>query len=76
MQNRTYRAVQFALPDTIKVFYDDYLESKEMPEFETFFNGLVNNMEKYLTKLLESKEYSLLQAEVFQIRGYRERKIG
>ena len=35
-----------------------------MPDFETFFNRLIGNLDEYLTDVLESDEYSLLQAKV------------
>lgn len=67
LQNMVYKAGRNALPETIKAFYEDFQESKEMPDFENFFNRLINKLDQYLTEVLESKEYSVLQAKVSQL---------
>jgi hypothetical protein len=67
LQQMVYQAGQNALPETIKSYYETFQESKEMPDFESFFNRLINSLDIYLTEVLESKEYSLLQAKVSQL---------
>lgn len=64
MQQMMLDAGQFALPDTIKSFSEEFQKSKEMPNYTDFFNRYTNILEDYLMEVLESKEYSLLQAEV------------
>jgi hypothetical protein len=67
MQNKVYRAGQNALPETVKAFYEEFQESKEMPTFETFFSRFVDNLERSVSEVLESKEYSVLQANVSRL---------
>jgi predicted flap endonuclease-1-like 5' DNA nuclease len=64
MQNKVYQAGQFALPDTIQAFYDQFKSSHELPDYQGFFNQYVNMLEKYMIEVLESKDYSVLQSEV------------
>ncbi len=67
LQNKVYQAGQFALPDTLSSFYTDYKETKEMPDYPTFFNTMVGRMEHYMIEVLESDHYSQLQSEVAQL---------
>lgn len=64
MQQVLLDAGQFALPDTIKSFSDEFQQTKKLPNYTEFFNRYANHLEDYLMDVLESKEYSLLQAEV------------
>ena len=64
MQNMVYQSGQHALPETLKSFYDDYQEQQELPEYDAFFNRYVNVLEKHITVVLESDEYSKLQNAV------------
>ena len=64
MQQVLLDAGQFALPDTIKSFYDEFQETKKMPNYTEFFNRYTNHLEDYLLEVLESDEYSVLQANV------------
>lgn len=64
MQTMVYQAGQNALPETLKAFYDEYQEKKELPQYDAFFNRYVNILEKHIIVVLESDEYSKLQNEV------------
>lgn len=64
MQTMVYKAGQNALPETLKAFYDEYQESNELPQYDAFFNRYVNVLEKHITVVLESDDYSKLQNEV------------
>jgi len=66
MQSMVYRAGQFALPDAIQHFSKKYQEDKALPSYQEFFNGYVNILEGYMIEVLESDEYSKLQADVAQ----------
>ena len=57
-------AGQFALPDTIKAYYDEFQKTKKLPNYNEFFNRYANHLENYLLEVLESDEYSVLQADV------------
>ncbi|MCB0564040.1 MAG: hypothetical protein KDD01_06655 [Phaeodactylibacter sp.] len=64
LQSMVYEAGQFSMPDTIRDFYKKYKDSKEMPEYQDFFQHYVNTLEDTLLKVLHSEEYSKLQSEV------------
>jgi ElaB/YqjD/DUF883 family membrane-anchored ribosome-binding protein len=67
MQNLVYQSGQSAMPDTIRSFHESYKEGKELPDFETFFQRYIDTLEKEVTEVLESKSYSVLQAEVSKL---------
>lgn len=64
MQTMVYQSGQNALPETLKAFYEEYQEKKELPQYDAFFNRYVNILEKHITVVLESDAYSKLQNEV------------
>jgi hypothetical protein len=64
MQQVFLDASQFALPDTMKSFYEEFEKTHKMPNYNEFFQRFTNIMEDYLMEVLESKEYSVLQADV------------
>lgn len=64
MQTKVYESGQFVLPDTIKAFYAKYKETSEAPDFQLFFKAYVDDLEKAMTVVLQSDEYSKLQSEV------------
>ncbi|HMQ49884.1 MAG TPA: poly(R)-hydroxyalkanoic acid synthase subunit PhaE [Saprospiraceae bacterium] len=64
MQSKVYESGQFVLPDTIKSFYAKYKESSETPDFQAFFKAYVDDLEKAMTVVLQSDEYSKLQSEI------------
>ncbi|MCB0548557.1 MAG: hypothetical protein KDD19_13330 [Phaeodactylibacter sp.] len=64
LQTKVYEAGQFAMPDTIRDFFKKYKDSKDMPDFQAFFQHYVNTLEDTLLEVLHSEEYSKLQSEV------------
>lgn len=64
LQSMVLKAGQFALPDTLEQFYETFLKSKELPNYEDFFAKYTNNLEGYLIEVLHSDNYSKLQSEV------------
>jgi hypothetical protein len=75
LQSKMYQAGQNALPETIQSFYDEFRNSKEMPSFEIFFNRFVDHLETQLMKVLESKDYSVLQSEMSKMGGIVKAKL-
>ncbi|MBK7338227.1 MAG: hypothetical protein IPJ00_19650 [Saprospirales bacterium] len=67
MQHVLLDAGQFALPDTLKDFYDEFQKTQKMPNYTEFFNRYANNLEDYILEVLESDEYSKLQADVSKV---------
>jgi predicted flap endonuclease-1-like 5' DNA nuclease len=67
MQQKVYETAQYALPDTIRAFYKEYLDTKELPDFNTFFQRYLNITEEYVLEVLYSDEYSTLQSEVAKL---------
>jgi len=67
MQSLVYQTGQFALPQTIKSFYEEYKTTEELPNFNEFINQLVENLEKHINDLLHTKDYAVLQAEVVKL---------
>ncbi len=64
LQALLYQAGRQTLPETIQALYDEYKSSSEMPSFDHFFQHFIDRLEKDLTGVLDSREYSHLQAEV------------
>ena len=64
LQSQVYESGGFALPDTIREFAHQYQESKEAPDFQSFFNAYVNKLEETILEVLHSNDYSKLQADV------------
>lgn len=67
MQTQVYETAQYALPDTIRAFYKEYLDTKELPDFNTFFQRYLNITEEYVLEVLYSDTYSTLQNEVAKL---------
>lgn len=67
MQRLLFDAGQQALPDTLKSFTLEFKKSGQMPDYPGFFGAFANNLEKSLLKVLESDEFSALQAEVAKL---------
>lgn len=63
LQTKLYESGQFVLPDTIRAFYAEYKDKKDLPDFQTFFNRYINDLEETLLQVLHSEEYSRLQSE-------------
>ncbi|MCO6491439.1 MAG: hypothetical protein J5I98_23680 [Phaeodactylibacter sp.] len=64
LQSMVYEAGQFAMPDTVREFYKKFKDSKDMPDYQAFFQHYVNTLEDTLLNVLHSEEYSKLQNEV------------
>lgn len=64
MQSEIYAASRQALPATIEHFATQYEKEEKMPSYDEFFKAWVAQMEKDITAVLESKEYTALQNEV------------
>ena len=67
LQRMMMDAGQFALPDTVQEFYTEFQKTQKLPNYTEFFNRYANVLEDALMDALESKEYSLLQAEVSKL---------
>lgn len=64
LQTKVYDAGQFVLPDVLKGYYEQYQESKEMPEFQAFLHKYINELEDAILTALNADEYSKLQSEI------------
>ncbi|MGF1533948.1 MAG: poly(R)-hydroxyalkanoic acid synthase subunit PhaE [Bernardetiaceae bacterium] len=64
MQGHIYTATQQAFPAVIEHFAAHYEKEQKLPTFDEFFKAWVARMEKDITGVLESKEYTALQNEV------------
>lgn len=64
MQSKVLNASQYALPDTMKRFSKQLAQGSKMPDYQTFFNEYINDLEVYMIQTLQSQEYSIIQSEV------------
>lgn len=64
LQSMVYNAGQFALPDTLKYYHEEFNKNKQLPDYQTFFSRYTNDLENYMIEVLHSNEYSTLQNEV------------
>jgi predicted flap endonuclease-1-like 5' DNA nuclease len=64
LQSKVYEAGQFAMPDTIRAYSEEYKQTKELPEYEAFFKRYINVLEDAVLETLHSDDYSTLQSEV------------
>lgn len=53
-----------AMQETIKMFSDSYAKDGSLPDYETFFGKYIGILEAKLTEALNTKEFSVVQAEV------------
>jgi|APTNR8051073442_1049403.scaffolds.fasta_scaffold01031_9 predicted flap endonuclease-1-like 5' DNA nuclease/DNA-binding transcriptional regulator YbjK len=67
LQGMVYEAGQFALPDTIRYFYNQYMAKREMPDYQVFFKHYLDVLEEHVLESLNSSAYSALQAEVAKL---------
>lgn len=67
LQSKVYEAGQFALPDTIRYFYNDYLSKQAMPDYQAFYKHYLDVLEDHVLEVLNGNEYSLMQAEVAKL---------
>lgn len=64
LQTKAYDAGQYALPDTIRAFHEDYRKTGELPDFNAFLDHYINRLEDTLLEVLHSDAYSQVQSEV------------
>jgi soluble cytochrome b562/uncharacterized protein YeeX (DUF496 family) len=64
LQSQVYESGRFAMPDVIRKYYQQYMETKELPDYQTFFNDFINQLEDSILDVLHAGEYSQLQSEI------------
>ncbi|MEQ8703600.1 MAG: hypothetical protein RIC19_06760 [Phaeodactylibacter sp.] len=64
MQAKVYESGQFAMPDTLRGFAEQYQKESQMPDLQTFLQAYLNKLEDAVLKVLHTDEYSKLQSEV------------
>jgi len=64
LQSQVHDSGRFALPDTIRKYYQQYQETNELPDYQTFFSDYVNQLETSILDVLHASEYSQLQSKV------------
>ncbi len=64
LQTMVYESGAFTLPDLIKDYAEQYQKTNETPDYQTFFNAYVNQLEEGILEVLHSDDYSKLQSEV------------
>ncbi len=67
LQSQVFESGYTALPETVKEYYHKYRESKELPDYDAFFQHFFNVLENHMLEFLNSKEYSELQSEVAEL---------
>lgn len=67
MQAKMYENSRHALPEIMKTYTDKYKNSKEMPNTMDFFKQYMDTLEKYMLQVLDTKEYSVLQADASKL---------
>jgi hypothetical protein len=67
MQAKMYENSRHALPEIIKNFNTKYTETKQLPDTMEFFKQYMDVLEKYMLQVLDTKEYSVLQAEASKL---------
>lgn len=67
MQAKMYENTRHALPEIMKTFTAKFNETKQMPDTMEFFKQYMDVLEKYMLEVLNTKEYSTLQAETSKI---------
>jgi Poly(R)-hydroxyalkanoic acid synthase subunit (PHA_synth_III_E) len=64
IQNMMIEAGSGVLPEVVKHFYNQYSETKQLPDYDTFFQKLINATEEKMLVVMNSQAYSNLQAEM------------
>lgn len=64
LQTQVHESGRFALPDIIRKYYQQYQETNELPDYQTFFNDYINQLEESILEVLHAGDYSQLQSEV------------
>ncbi len=67
MQAKMYENSRHALPEIMKTYTAKFNETKQLPDAMEFFKQYMDVLEKYVLEVLDTKEYSVLQAEASKI---------
>ena len=67
IQTKVYEASQPALTQAMDKLYHGYQKDKVMPDYHTFFNEYVNQLEITLLELMKGKEYASLQGDLSKL---------
>lgn len=67
MQAKMYENSRHALPEIMKTYTAKFNETKQLPDAMEFFKQYMDVLEKYMLEVLDTKEYSVLQAEASKI---------
>jgi hypothetical protein len=64
LQTKVYESGAFTLPDLIRDYAKQFQNTNELPDYQTFFNSYVNQLEESILEVLHSDDYSKMQSEV------------
>lgn len=64
IQAQMFQAGQKAMPEAVEQLRSKYLETTQLPDFDTFFNTFTNILEHHLVTLFETESYSKLQNDM------------
>jgi predicted flap endonuclease-1-like 5' DNA nuclease len=64
LQRRVQEAGQFALPETMQHFYQQFLDEQQPPDYQSFFNHFIQVLENAMIAEFHTDEYTKLQNEV------------
>lgn len=64
IQAQMFQAGQKAMPETVEQLRKTYLETNQLPDFDTFFNTFTGILEHHLVTLFETESYSKLQNDM------------
>ncbi|MCB0656518.1 MAG: hypothetical protein KDC57_10305 [Saprospiraceae bacterium] len=67
IQTRVFEVSQPALTQTLDTLYHAYQQDKKMPDYHTFFQEYVNQLEKSLIQLMEGVDYATMQGELSKL---------
>lgn len=67
MQTKMYENSRHALPEIMKAYTAKFNETKQMPDAMEFFKQYMDVLEKYMLEVLDTKEYSVLQADASKL---------
>ena len=64
LQSKVYDAGQFAMPDVLRQYYEDYQKNRETPDFQALLHTYINELENRILEVLNADDYSKLQSEI------------
>ncbi|RMG68264.1 MAG: hypothetical protein D6722_12010 [Bacteroidetes bacterium] len=64
IQAQMFQAGQKAMPEAVETLRKQYLETNQVPDFDTFFNTFTGILEHHLVTLFETESYSKLQNDM------------